>query len=186
MNFKNTNIPKQFLSYLSQKPIENCIKCEKYLLDDRTVYFIEKAIKNGEVEFEYAICSDCAEKMKGTMSEESVQNMENYFMDNSQIKEYQHRLMNEEELSPQDFLGNCVVTGTPLEETEEYQLVGVFEGDKVYPYAIPFAISFQATEIINGLLSKQTKDEMDGFIDDFTGLPPDWREIIKTNKPVLI
>ncbi len=186
MNFKNTNIPKQFYSYLSEKPIEHCIKCEKYLLDDRTIYFIEKAIKNNEVEFEYAICSDCAEKMKGTMSKESVANMENYFKENSNIKGYQEKLLHEEELEIEDFIENCIVTGTSLNDTEEYQLVGVFEGERIYPYAVPFAISMQATEEINEILSKETKDEMNGFIDDFIGIPPEWREIIKTNKPVLI
>jgi hypothetical protein len=186
MNFRDNHIPKEFYSTLSDKPIENCIKCEKYLLDEDTIYFVEKAIKNNEVEFEYAICAECAEKMKGTMSEESLTNMESYFKKNSNIKQYQEKLLLEDELSINDFIGNCIVTGNDLKSTDEYQLVGVFEGKHIYPDAIPFAISFEATEKINQLLSKQTKDEMDGFIDDFIGIPPDWREVIKTNKPVLI
>lgn len=186
MHFKDPNIPKQFYSYLSEKPIENCIMCEKNLMDEFTVYFIEKAIRNGEVEFEYAICMDCAAKMRGSMSKESVANMESYFKNNSQIQEYQNLIFENDELSVDQFLSNCVVKGTPVSEIKEYQFVGVFQGKHIYPYSVPFLISNEASEEINDLLSKQTKGEMDNFIDDFIGVPPEWREIIKTNKPVLI
>jgi len=160
--------------------------CQRPLLEEFSVYFIEKAIRNGEVEFEYAICMDCAAKMKGSMSEESIRNMENYFKNNSRIQEYQQKIFEAEELSVEDFLSACVVKGTSISELKEYQMIGVFQGDRLYHYSVPFIISSEATEEINELLSKKTKGEMDDFIDDFIGIPPDWREIIKSNKPVLI
>jgi hypothetical protein len=184
--FKDDTIPEEFHSSLSGKPIENCIMCGKYLLDENVTYFIEKAVKQGNTEFEYAICMDCSANMKGAMSEESMQRLESYFAENNQFEVMQNRLSMKESVEPRDFYSHCIIKGIPLTESDEFQLVGYFTGKKIHPQSFPFAICFAAGEEMGELLSEQTRREMDGFIDNFIGIPPDWIEIIKTNKPVLI
>ena len=57
-------IPSLFWSDITCKPFENCIKCERYLLEEGTLYLIEKAIKSyvgfdaTSTVFEYAMCMD--------------------------------------------------------------------------------------------------------------------------------
>ncbi len=180
------NIPKVFYSNISEKPIENCIICGCSLLENDTQYVIEKAFKDGIVEAEYAMCIDCVENMKGSMSEESMQNIENYIIEN---RSNMQELLNEFYLSGMDsglLLKQCAIKGTPVDDLKEYQIAGLFKGRMIDPQVPPYLISMEAAEEINNLLSKKTKDELDNFIDELTGLPPEWLEILKTNKPVLL
>ena len=72
-----SDIPSVFRSTDTKKPFERCIQCNKYLLELDSEYLIEKAIKQyqgfeaKEVIFEYAVCMDCAEKMRQSLSAES-------------------------------------------------------------------------------------------------------------------
>lgn len=179
-------IPSLFKSFLTEKPIENCIMCEKFLLGEGTDYFIEKAFKDDYVEVEYAICMDCAENMKGTMSKQSIENIENYFRSNMQFMQERFMNLEDDNFDPERMLSQCAITGTKREDLNEYQIAGFFNGSHLNPATIPFLISGEIAEEINGLLSKETKGEIDGFVDDFIGLPPDWREILKTHRPILI
>ena len=182
----NNKIPSIFHSHINEKPIENCIMCERFLLDENTQYMIEKAFKDGQVEFEYAICIDCIENMKGTMSEESLMNIENYLIEHMNNKPNEIATQFHEGIDGDTFLNNCAIKGTPRAELKEYNIGGLFRGKSLDPMAFPYLISFEAAEEINSVLSKQTKDELDDFYDDMVGLPPEWMEIIKTNRPILI
>ena len=39
------DIPEQFYSEETKKPLENCLMCDKYLLDEGTEYMVEKAMR---------------------------------------------------------------------------------------------------------------------------------------------
>ena len=39
------DIPQQFYSEDTQKPLEHCLMCERYLLDEGTAYLLEKAMR---------------------------------------------------------------------------------------------------------------------------------------------
>jgi hypothetical protein len=172
--FIDDHIPEEFWSDLSGKPIENCIMCGKYLLAEDVSYFIEKALKSGNTEFEYAICEECAQKMKGAMSAESMERLEQFFAENNQLGMIQNLIVHKGFAEPRDFISHCIIKGNELTPADEYQLVGYFTGKHIYPGSFPFAISFAAGEEMGTLLSEQTRREMDGFIDQFIGIPPDW------------
>ncbi|MEA3445383.1 MAG: hypothetical protein U9R19_11740 [Bacteroidota bacterium] len=186
MDEQKHKIPELFKSFLSDKPIENCIMCEKYLLEEGTAYFIEKAFKDDYVEVEYAICVDCAENMKGSMSAQSIKNIENYFMTKMQYMQENMMAFKNGGMNPEYLLTQCVITGIKRENLKEYQIAGFFNGSFLNLLTFPFLISGEAAEEINELLSKETKGEIDGFVDDFIGLPPEWKKILKTNRPILI
>lgn len=186
MNKNKHQVPSLFKSFLTEKPIENCIMCQKYLLDDGTDYFIEKVFKDDYVEVEYAICMDCAENMKGSMSQQSIENIENYFRSNMQFMQERFMGFQDEGFDPEMMLSKCAISGTNRKDLKEYQIAGFFNGIYLNPATVPFLISSEVAEEINGLLSKETKGEIDGFVNDFIGIPPEWREILKTNRPILI
>mgnify|MGYP000507098918 CR=1 FL=1 len=99
-------IPKEFYSFETNSPFERCIECDKFLLDDDTEYIIEKAVKNykgypaKDVVFDYAICMDCADRMRKQISKESWEKMMQYFQENMDV----HTRLEMQEKSPEENL----------------------------------------------------------------------------------
>ncbi|MEO9872403.1 hypothetical protein [Ekhidna sp.] len=160
-------IPKEFHSFETNAPFEQCIECEKYLLDDDTEYIIEKAVKNYEgysakdIVFDYAICMDCAETMRKEISKESWESMMRYFQENIDI---QSRLEMHNQ-SPEEGLKSCMIKKTQLNDCGEYQIYAHCKGNKINMENPPYMISGEVMEELLPLLSDKTIDEMNGFLD---------------------
>ena len=56
---------------------------------------IEKAFHKGQLEFEHAICFDCAQEMRTYMSEESLKKMNRFMTENFNEMERMTKLYNE-------------------------------------------------------------------------------------------
>ena len=175
-------IPKLFYNTDTNAPMTNCIDCDYALLKGDRHYMIEKVYKRYqeletvEVLFEYAICSECYDKMRQGMSVESMFTLSNYMMNNSDIKGMQRRIEEHPE-EPEKWLSNCMIKGTDVSQMNEYQIGACFKGDQIATnFMPPFMIGGAAMEEITSLLSKETKDEMDGFMDDHFGIPPELRK----------
>lgn len=175
-------IPEVFLSADTKKPIDRCIDCDHDLLKGDRFYVIEKvfkkypAIDKVEVLFEYAICQLCYDQMKEKMSAESMQNLSEYMIHNTDF-EALHQRINESPDDPESWLDQCMIKGTNIDELKEYQMGAFFKGDRlVTNYLPPFMVGEEAMEEMNQVLSKETKDEMDGFLGDHFGVPPELRK----------
>ncbi|MEQ8925864.1 MAG: hypothetical protein RLO81_08630 [Fulvivirga sp.] len=180
MNFHSSNqidIPEEFYSFDSKTKFEYCIECDKYLLDESTDYFIEKAIKKydgfsaNDVIFEYAICLDCAERMRQAMSNESMQNLQNYFAENANVQR-RMELMNSESKDTEEWIGECLVTGKSRNTLNEYQIFAQCRGDKMVLGQMPYMVSGETLGKVAELLSTETKDELDDFSKRHFGPPP--------------
>ncbi len=152
-------------------PFLKCIECERPIQEMEN-YLVEKAYQkypklNKEITvFEFAICMDCAIRRSGEMSEHSQRVMQEY------LKPYQNKAFSEgDEMK-------CLVTNKSVEETNSYQVSGLFSQGKP---AVFFVFSEEALEEINELISDETRDMMDGFIGNHFGVPPEWQR-----SPVLI
>jgi len=181
------DIPKEFHSDSNNDVFKKCTFCSKDLTTGEDTYMIEKSFKvnpnNGKrnTVFEYAICVSCNLKKMQAMSEESVQNIQNYMAE--------HFIM--EELEAQSdvnrkLLDKCVATGKPASELEEYNIVGQFVSDKMIVGQFPILLSPSIGEEIQELLSQKTKDEFDDFMDTINDVPPELKELFKTKRPVLV
>jgi len=175
-------IPEVFLAEDTKTPIDKCIDCEHDLLKGDRFYVIEKVFKRypaiGKVEvlFEYGICDQCYDKMKEKMSAESMQNLSNYMMNNTDF-EGLHKRINEHPDDPIAWLDRCMIKDTPIEQLSEYQMGAFFKGDRLLTnYLPPFMVGNAAMEEMNAVLSKETKDEMDDFMDEHFGVPPELRK----------
>lgn len=186
MHFKNTDIPRVFYSDMSAKPIEHCSFCAKSLLEDKVFYSIEKLIKNHRVDFEYAICFDCSSQLKSEMSEESSRNIEKYMQNCGFVTKSQAIMYSDDTFEVDDFLRACMIKETSVDELTEYQMIGVFEGNQISEQAFPLIIGAEAIEEMNALLSAKTRGEMDKYLDELTGLPPEFVELFKEKKLLLI
>ena len=175
-------IPEVFLNSDTKAPICNCIQCDHDLMKGDRYYMIEKvfkrypALNSTEVLFEYAICSVCYEKMKEGLSAESMANLSQYMLQNTDFEAMSARI-DEHPDDPEKWLSHCMIKGVPKEEMTEFQMGACFKGDRlVTNFMPPFMIGDLAMEEMNELLSKETKDEMDGFMDEHFGVPPELRK----------
>ncbi len=187
-----TDIPDRFYSDEDGKPFDHCKICGKYLLDNGTTYFVEKAMKNYEgydfqtTLFEYAVCLDCHSTIQGSMSDESINNLQQYYAKILADKGNQPIVIDINNFDLDSWLSTCFFTGDPVSQMNEYQLVAQFNGDKMVMNTPPMIIGEAAMEQMAGLLSDKTTDEMNGFRDQFLGPDPELEELIYGKKLLLI
>lgn len=171
-----------------------CISCGIDVIGSGEPYMIERAIKKYKtwgIEnaiFEYAICLKCAEKMRLALSKESLQRIEKHFMENANWAAKLRLLRQEVMPNVEDFVHDCIFSGQKRsdEALEEYQVFAHCIGDKLVLDKPPFMISHAAADAMGELLSAQTREELDRFIDDNFGLPPEWKKALKDRDFILV
>lgn len=184
-------IPPVLYADATGEPFSHCVMCSKDLTEPDTHYMIEKAFrydrKNEVTEtlLEYAICSKCYEKMSANLSKESVDKLTEYLTRNINLGSRISLLMNGK-TDVKEWLAKCVITGQDLKDCTEYQVCCECEGNNVLLSHLPVMFSGEAIEIMGELLSPETKEELDRFRDEFLGIPPEWRELLKERPPVFV
>ncbi len=184
--FYESDIPPVFKTYVSEEYFQECINCGKDLLQEGVHYMIEKAFKDNVVEFEHAICVDCARDMQSTMSEESLKNITDFFNRNFDSDKRISELYSDGEPSLEKWTNKCVISNESVNEIDEYQLYAHCNGKKLIYSVTPFIISGKVIEQMSMLLSSKTKDELDDYMDKHFNIPPEWKEILKDKKILLI
>jgi len=190
-NPKRIAIPKIFHSTIDNKPFEECIMCKKGLHSTETHYFIEKAIRkypNGHTDaiFEYAICMECSIVVRDTLSKDSMQRIDEFFSNKLDLMNRWNSFNEDENFKFDDWISNCIVTGKPASELEEYQIYAHCEGQYMLFSLMPYIISAEVIEEAFALLSEQTKDELDDFMDKYLGPDPIVKKLLKDHRPVFI
>jgi hypothetical protein len=191
MDSNLSSIPEEFYSFESEQPFEKCLICKADLLSGDVDYFIEKAIRNyhehnvSDVVYEYAICWQCAHDMNGQMSAESMQNLQEYFSGQElflkNLEEY-NRNWPSQEGSP--IPSKCIITGQAKSQLDEYMIYGHFRGDKMVKSSMPYLLSGKVMDEVSDLLSNQTIDQLDDFMGEYFGGPPELEELWKPRRPV--
>lgn len=190
-NHKVISIPEEFHCFSTGQPFEHCIECEKYLLDEETDYFIEKAVKNyngysaTDVIFEYAICAQCAEQVRKEISKESMAKIETFFTEHVDIAS-RMELINENPDKPEKWIRHCMVSNQPIETMEEYQIFAHCKGKTLNLVLMPYMISGKTLEQIQHLLSPQTRNELNDFMERNLGPSPELAEVLPGRRVVLI
>jgi hypothetical protein len=188
---KAIDIPSEFFSFSSGTLFERCVECDKYLLEDNSEYFIEKAIKKydgfsaQDVIFEYAICVKCAESMRKTMSTKSLTSMEQYFTTKIDITQRMN-LVAANPNDPISWMDECLFSGTKKTSINEYQIYAHCNGNKLNTTQMPYMVSGAVLEEISGLLSPETLDELDDFSNRHFGPPPEFANHTPFRRVILI
>ncbi|MEM7035593.1 MAG: hypothetical protein AAF570_01365 [Bacteroidota bacterium] len=180
-------IPKMFHSFLTGQPFTQCIVCERNLLEPGVQYMVEKAVKKADVIIEYAMCMGCMQKKFEQLSLESRARIESYFAQHADPhKRIQGLLDRYHGFNLNGWMGECMISGQARDEMEEYTVVGAFQGTDLLVGPTPYIIGLEARAEMSELLSPQTKDEMDNFIDENFGLPPELKDLFKERDLVLV
>lgn len=170
-------IPETFHSFQHEGLFEHCLVCNRYLLDSGTMYLVEKAFKHKEVLFEYAICVGCRMKLQEEISKPSQRAVEHYFGEHVDLVQRRQHLHDHAHGDLDAWIGRCVITDKPQDVAREFQVLTLCDGrEMVYGY-LPYMICGEAMRGISGVLSKQTKDRLDDFVDEYLGLPPGIRDL---------
>ncbi len=184
-NGQYIHIPEQFYRSDSGKKHDHCVLCEDQLFNYEQGYVIEKAFQKNpqtgffETVFEYAVCRECQQKLSGEMSQESVLNIQRYFIENALQTDTFSDIFSDTESR----FKYCMVKGMHISTMNEYQIGGLFKKElMVVNETFPYVIGEVAINEIQNLLSEKTK----GFINKFKDLviPPDVRKKIP-DKPFI-
>jgi hypothetical protein len=178
-----SEIPQDFKDF-DGNHFERCVECEKELYTGVEPYLIEKALKPGDVIFEYAICLSCASKINEKISKESREVLEQFFRRMQDPLE--ERMRNKLE-NPSDELGieRCLISGHATDSLHEYQIFGMFIGDKMVEGPYPYAMDSRVLDQLQEDLSDETKDILDDFGDRHFDWPPELKALMGP-KPVLV
>jgi len=157
-------IPEIFHSFETGSPFTLCLECRSDLMTGQP-YLIEKAFKN-HIEFQvkdtvydYALCMNCAEQIKNEMSKESVASIMQFFAERLNPAEHISRM----HLSPLQNIETCMITGKKMDECPEYQIYAYCVNNTISAEMPPYMVSGEVMEDILPILSKKTKDDLDGF-----------------------
>ncbi len=176
-------IAKAFYPFDSEEPFTTCTMCQKDL-SDGTDYIIEKARKGSDVIFELAMCLSCAEKMRNQLSKDSKERIEHYMNERVDFEARAQHFLDNPSDNIEDYIGHCVVTGVAIDLNEEHQIYSYCTGNEMIYSAMPYAMSGAVMEEIQELLSPETKQEMDDFMDQYL-IPDDLRDLLK-GRPVFV
>ncbi len=166
--FPSIKIPEQFYSNKTGASFSECLVCHIKLGKD-VDYIIEKVIRQQKTEYEYAMCLNCCEKMFDMYSEESRRKTEEYFLAHVDFMARYFEFMDEDRVEP--WIKECIFHKQPIESYKEYQLCGLCRGEKLILGNLPFAVSFEAMDEMQLILSKKTKGYLDHFFSEFFDVP---------------
>lgn len=185
-------IPELFYSHSTKAPFEHCISCDRALQAPNTQYLVEKAFRNypefetTDVIFEYAMCLNCADQMRKELSLSSLSRIQEFFENRVNFHLRRDQLMQSDSLNAPAWLKNCLITGEAQPSLEEYQIYGHFVDNRCVYSFLPYMISGSAVDEITNLLSEKTLGEIDRFIDENFGLPPELKKPIRDNPIIFV
>lgn len=172
-------LPELLHSVEKGRPFEHCLMCNSNLLEDGTQYLLEKAFKGDEVIFEFALCLDCQQNCSDEMSKKSRLRVDAWFSERVDLADRRTGLLKTSSDEFEPWIDECVLTKKRRSDCSEYQLFAHCDGpDLLFSY-FPYMISGAGMDELVRLLSKQTRDRIDGFTDQYLGMPPEFQELPK-------
>ena len=85
----------------------------------------------------------------------------------------------------EEWKSNCIFSDKPVQENDEYHIVGHFQNGELLPQQAPFLIGQDMIEMIQENLSQETKDEMDRFGQHFLGPDPTIKALMEDSQFVM-
>ena len=82
------------------------------------------------------------------------------------------------------WISKCIITGKAIEQEQEFTIGGLLYQNRLFLDAMPFALSEKAIYEMQEVLSKKTKEFLDGFQNDI--FPPEIREKLPDGRLILL
>ncbi|MEZ5943668.1 MAG: hypothetical protein R3C18_19915 [Planctomycetaceae bacterium] len=163
-------IPKPFHSVYLEDLFEKCTGCECDLLGEQVPYAVAKHFVVKEPVFEAALCLTCVASMQSQETQERI----TAFVQS--LKRDLPEDFDPETYTWEDGLKACLLCAKLREDCRRYQTLGVCMQAELLvaapPSPSPYMICEDCNEQMSKLLSKQTKDNWDRFMERITDDPP--------------
>ena len=175
----HTPIPPIFHSLELGGPFEECLLCQRALRRPGQRYLIERIFRGSEPIIEYAMCDDCHAKTSEEVSEESAEQIQQYFVERWDGANLFDRALHTNMGAPNidALLDRCLITDASAADCYERQIYAHCSGDSLVldtrQPVFPMMLSGAIAEGIAEVLSESTKGWMDDFIGDQFGMSPD-------------
>ena len=184
-------VPPPFWSEYSGAPFIKCIDCEVPLLESN-VYVVQKKFVAGEAVFEMAMCEKCRNRMTESYSEETKKNITEYM--NQQFKKQAEEIVGDID-EPQiihvetiedpergealidECMNHCLICKAARKDCHRYSLAGLCRDTELVAQLTPVSrtplMICERCELgMAGMISQQTRDSWDRFIEDHFDGPP--------------
>lgn len=178
-------IPSQFHSLYHEGPFSNCIDCNRDLIADDCYYGIERVFRGTEPIAEMAICLDCREKITEELSKDSIQRINAFVEERFDMEMRYEASQSWDGQDIKQWLDKCILLKTPAEECKDYQIAAVCRGKLMSIDVLPIMISGAATEEMQKLMSKKTRDRLGEMVDDFFGMPSEFADGPESFSPTI-
>lgn len=185
-------VPKLFWSEYSGEPFCRCIACKVPLLESN-MHVVKKKIVGNEAVLEMALCNRCQQQQMEEMSEETRKNL-TAFMSEQFQKMTAKQLAGDDdgprvievvevtdEREGQDLLkrctDQCIVCGIDRDSCHRYSLAGVCQDSQLVVQVTPLGqtpmmVCEKCEEQMNELISQETRDSWDRFVEEHLDGPP--------------
>ena len=87
---------------------------------------------------------------------------------------------------PSEWIKNCLVNHTSIDEIREYQIYAHCNGRHLNITHMPYMVSGEIIDQITHLLSDETLDELDDFMNNNFGPPPELMEPLPKRRIALV
>jgi len=165
-----TKIPEVFWSSETGDRFQKCSDCSTDLLAQGTNYLIQKAWQQEEVICEYALCLNCVNTLRETLSLKSKQLVENFYNEHVNFEQRMIDLIENCDVNTESWIDHCIITQKHRSKCSAYQIYGWFIDHDIVFTGMPYMISGDAVEAIMNLLSNETLGSLDDFAGRILGL----------------
>lgn len=161
-------IPRLFHSVQHDGLFQQCYGCERDLLREQIPYAVAKHIVVAEPVFEMAVCLQCVSSLQ---SQETQQRISAFLASLNLQRDFDPQTYTWE-----DGLRACLICRKVRELCRRYQILGVCLSRELLvgapPAPSPYLICDECNAQLSELLSKETKDNWDRFLELHSDDPP--------------
>lgn len=185
-----TPVPRLFWSEYSEAPFAECVDCGCEL-NESDFYLIQKCYVGTEPVFEFAICNRCRASVSARCSEETNRNVQAFLLDLLQAREQTLEELSEVDDVLNKCLEHCLICNRARSTCHRYNIGGLFRMSdlvvQLSPQAqSPLMICQHCEAAMGELISQQTRETWDRFVEDNFDGPPGIDLDLPTGTPVLI
>lgn len=180
-----SDIPPVFRREEGAQHHSHCKVCNRELLEQNLPYCIEKVFRFTDYPpgkqsiFDFAICIDCMDEMRKSLSEESRSSLMAFYQEKLRdgLQEQEHYDYREDK---------CFFTRRSIREGKSYQMIAFCQGYQLKSQEPPLIVSEEILEEASDRLSAQTIEALDDFTQRNFGWPPELARLMDEGKFALV
>ncbi|MCH2202866.1 MAG: hypothetical protein MK102_12915 [Fuerstiella sp.] len=185
-----TPVPTLFWSEYAEAPFSQCVDCECEL-QGCEFYLLQKCYVGTEPVFEFAICNTCRANMSSRCSEETNRAVQAFLLEYLRRRESEFKELTEMHDVLRKCVEQCLICNRLRAECHRYTIGGLCSEQNLVVQQgpqtqSPLMICQNCEASMSGLVSKQTRDTWDRFVEENFDGPPGVGLDVPGGTPVLI